>query len=121
MGAVFTADPIRRASPRARRQPADMSNRAGRARYPLSLVLNPAWKLKPSWYMVAQADRIISPDLERMYAARAHRHTVEIGGASHSVYRSHPKEVASLIKQASLGAADPGAGRADAPTRTPRQ
>src|SRR2546422_4654665 len=82
---------------------------------------NPAWKLKPSWYMVAQSDRIISPDLERMYAARAHRHTVEIGGASHSVYRSHPKEVASLIKQASLGAADPGAGRADAPTRTPRQ
>ena len=63
-------------------------------------ISHPAWKLKPSWYMVARSDRIISPDLERMYAARAHSHTVEIGGASHSVYRSHPAEVAALIEQA---------------------
>jgi len=63
-------------------------------------ITNPAWKLKPSWYMVARSDRIISPDLERMYAARAHSQTVEIAGASHSVYRSHPKEVAALIEQA---------------------
>jgi pimeloyl-ACP methyl ester carboxylesterase len=69
-------------------------------------ITNPAWKLKPSWYMVAKADRIISPDLERMYAARAHSHAVEIGGASHSVYRSHPKEVAALIEQAALHAAE---------------
>ena len=61
---------------------------------------NPAWKQKPSWYMVAKSDRIISPDLERMYAARAHSHVVEITGASHSVYRSHPKEVAALIGRA---------------------
>jgi len=61
---------------------------------------DPAWKTKPSWYMVAKADRIINPDLERMYAARAHAHTVEIDGASHSVYESHPKEVAALIEQA---------------------
>ncbi|WP_045049336.1 alpha/beta hydrolase [Rouxiella chamberiensis] len=61
---------------------------------------DPAWKVKPSWYMVAQADKIINPDLERMYAARAHSHTVEIPGASHSVYESHPKEVAALIEQA---------------------
>src|SRR6202030_2043167 len=60
----------------------------------------PAWKSKPSWYMVAKADRIINPDLERMYAKRAHSHTVEIAGASHSVYESHPKEVAALIEQA---------------------
>ena len=63
-------------------------------------ITNPAWKLKPSWYMVAKADRIISPELERMYAARARSHTVEVSGASHSVYRSHPKEVAALIEQA---------------------
>ncbi|HEY2028890.1 MAG TPA: alpha/beta hydrolase [Myxococcales bacterium] len=67
-------------------------------------LVNPAWKQKPSWYMVAKSDRIISPDLERMYAARAHSHTVEIAGASHSVYRSHPKEVAALIEQAAKGA-----------------
>ncbi|PXW28137.1 alpha/beta fold hydrolase [Paraburkholderia caballeronis] len=61
---------------------------------------DPAWKKKPSWYMVAKADKIINPDLERMYAARAHSHTVEIAGASHSVYESHPKQVAALIEQA---------------------
>lgn len=69
-------------------------------------ISNPAWKLKPSWYMVAKSDRIISPDLERMYAARAHSHTVEIDGASHSVYRSHPKDVAALIEQAAQHATD---------------
>lgn len=61
---------------------------------------DPAWKVKPSWYMVAQADKIINPNLERFYAARAHSHKVEIPGASHSVYESHPNEVAALIEQA---------------------
>lgn len=61
---------------------------------------HPAWKSKPSWYMVAKADKIISPDLERIYAKRAHSHTVEIAGASHSVYQSHPDDVAKLIEQA---------------------
>lgn len=65
---------------------------------------DPAWKVKPSWYMVAKSDKIINPDLERMYAKRAHSHTVEITGASHSVYESHPKEVAQLIEQAASGA-----------------
>jgi pimeloyl-ACP methyl ester carboxylesterase len=64
----------------------------------------PAWKTKPSWYAVAQADRIINPDLERLYAKRANSHTIEIKGASHSVYESHPKEVAALIEQAALHA-----------------
>jgi pimeloyl-ACP methyl ester carboxylesterase len=41
--------------------------------------------------MFAKADRIINPDLERMYAKRANSHTVEIAGASHSVYESRPK------------------------------
>lgn len=69
-------------------------------------ITNPAWKQKPSWYMVAGADRIISPALERMYAARAHSHKVEVPGASHSVYRSHPKAVAALIEQAAQHATD---------------
>jgi pimeloyl-ACP methyl ester carboxylesterase len=63
-------------------------------------VTNPAWKLKPSWYLVAKADKTINPDLERMYAERAHSHKVEIEGASHAVYISHPKEVAALIEEA---------------------
>jgi hypothetical protein len=34
-------------------------------------ITNPAWKLKPSWYLVAKDDKTINPDLERMYAERA--------------------------------------------------
>jgi hypothetical protein len=45
---------------------------------------------------VASAAPIVSPDLERVYAARAHSHTVGIGDARHSVYRSSPKEVQPL-------------------------
>jgi len=60
----------------------------------------PAWKTKPSWYAVAKSDRIINPDLERMYAKRARSHTIEVEGASHSIYESHPKEVAELIEEA---------------------
>jgi pimeloyl-ACP methyl ester carboxylesterase len=63
-------------------------------------ISDPAWKTKPSWYMVAKADKIINPELERMYAARAHANTVEINGASHAVFESHPREVAALIEQA---------------------
>jgi pimeloyl-ACP methyl ester carboxylesterase len=69
-------------------------------------ITNPAWRSKPSWYMVAKGDRMISPELERMYAARAHSQVVEIDGASHSVYRSHPKEVAALIEEAAKHALD---------------
>jgi pimeloyl-ACP methyl ester carboxylesterase len=63
-----------------------------------------AWRLKPSWYMVAKSDRIINPDLERMYAKRAGSYTVEIAGASHSVFESHPQDVAKLIIKAAASA-----------------
>lgn len=59
-----------------------------------------AWKSRPSWMLVARADRIINPDLERWYAKRAHSHLVEVAGASHAVYISHPKEVAAMIEEA---------------------
>jgi pimeloyl-ACP methyl ester carboxylesterase len=59
-----------------------------------------AWRTKPSWMLVAGSDRSINPDLERWYAKRAKSHTVEVAGASHSVYASHPKEVADLIESA---------------------
>jgi pimeloyl-ACP methyl ester carboxylesterase len=54
-----------------------------------------AWKTKPSWGIVAGSDQIINPDLERWYYERAKSRTIEIKGASHSVYESHPTEVAS--------------------------
>ena len=50
--------------------------------------------------LVAGSDRTISPKLERWYAARAKSHKVEVTGASHVVYISHPKEVAALIEDA---------------------
>jgi pimeloyl-ACP methyl ester carboxylesterase len=65
-----------------------------------AVVTTPAWKGKPSWMLVAGADRTINPDLERWYAARAKSHVVEVAGASHSVYVSRPDEVAALIEEA---------------------
>jgi pimeloyl-ACP methyl ester carboxylesterase len=59
-----------------------------------------AWRNKPSWMAVAGKDRMINPELERWYAARAKSQTVEVSGASHAVYVSHPKEVADLIESA---------------------
>jgi pimeloyl-ACP methyl ester carboxylesterase len=46
------------------------------------------------------ADRLINPDLERMHFKRAHSHTIELEGASHSVYESRPKEVDAQIEEA---------------------
>jgi len=65
-----------------------------------------AWKTKPSWGIVAEGDKIINPDLERWYYARAKSHTTEIKGASHSVYESHPKEVAAVIANAARSVQD---------------
>jgi pimeloyl-ACP methyl ester carboxylesterase len=66
-------------------------------------VTNPAWKSKPTWYMVATLDRSINPEQERMMAKRAHATTVEVN-ASHVAYMSHPKETATLIEQAAAHA-----------------
>jgi pimeloyl-ACP methyl ester carboxylesterase len=64
------------------------------------VISTPAWRSKRSWVLVAGSDRTINPDLERWYATRAGSHKVEVAGASHSVYVSHPKEVAGLIEEA---------------------
>ena len=66
-------------------------------------VTNPAWKTKPTWYMVATEDRSINPEQERMMAKRAHATTVEVK-ASHVAYMSHPKEAAKLIEEAAVSA-----------------
>jgi pimeloyl-ACP methyl ester carboxylesterase len=64
------------------------------------VITTAAWRSKPSWMLVAGSDRTINPDLERWYAERAKSHKVEVAGASHCVYISHPKEVAALIEEA---------------------
>jgi pimeloyl-ACP methyl ester carboxylesterase len=66
-------------------------------------IVNPAWKTKPSWYMVASQDRSINPIQERMMAKRANATTVEVK-ASHVAYMSHPKEAAKLIEEAAASA-----------------
>jgi pimeloyl-ACP methyl ester carboxylesterase len=64
------------------------------------VITTPAWRTKPSWMVVATKDRTINPDLERWYATRAKSHKIEVAGASHCVYISHPKEVAALVEEA---------------------
>src|SRR6202453_4009113 len=66
-------------------------------------VTKPAWKAKPTWYMVATSDRSINPEQERMMAKRARAKTVEVN-ASHVAYMSYPKETAKLIEEAAASA-----------------
>ena len=67
-------------------------------------VTTPAWKSRPSWYLVTADDHMIPPPAQRQMAARAHATTVETAG-SHAVYVSNPQVVADLIEQAAQSAA----------------
>lgn len=69
-------------------------------------VTHPAWKLKPSWYLVSSNDQIIPPDVERMYAKRMKAVTEEVAG-SHVAFVSHPDVAARLIEAAAKGAGGP--------------
>jgi len=62
-------------------------------------VSQPAWRAKPSWYLIATDDRMIPPPAQRAMSERAGSVVVETSG-SHSVYVSKPAEVAALVKQA---------------------
>jgi len=65
-------------------------------------VSEPAWRSKPSWYLVATDDRMIPPPAQRAMAERAGASVSEVA-ASHSVYLSQPEAVAALIKRAAAG------------------
>jgi pimeloyl-ACP methyl ester carboxylesterase len=62
-------------------------------------ITDPAWRSKPSWYLVATDDRMIPPDAQRGMAARAGATTTETPG-SHAVYVSKPDAVANVIRTA---------------------
>ena len=64
-------------------------------------VSEPAWRSRPSWYLVASDDRMIPPPAQRAMSERAGSTVVEVA-SSHAVYVSHPAAVAALIEQASL-------------------
>lgn len=65
-----------------------------------------AWRTIPSWYLVAQQDRSINPDLERFYAKRMNATTSEVK-SSHLPFISHPQTVAALIAKAASAATAP--------------
>jgi len=62
-------------------------------------VTEPAWRSKPSWYLVATDDRMIPPPAQRAMAERAGATVTEVPG-SHSIYLSQPQAVADLIRRA---------------------
>jgi pimeloyl-ACP methyl ester carboxylesterase len=62
-------------------------------------VSEPAWKTKPSWYLIATDDKMIPPDAQRAMSKRAGSTVVEVKG-SHAIYVSQPSAVAALIEQA---------------------
>jgi pimeloyl-ACP methyl ester carboxylesterase len=62
-------------------------------------VSEPAWRSKPSWYLVSTDDNMIPPDAQRAMSKRAGSMVVEVQG-SHAVYVSQPKAVAALIAKA---------------------
>jgi pimeloyl-ACP methyl ester carboxylesterase len=65
-------------------------------------VTEPAWRAKPSWYLVVTEDQMIPAAAQRAMAKRAGSTIVEIKG-SHAIYVSQPAAVAALIEQAAHG------------------
>jgi len=67
-------------------------------------VSEPAWRKKPSWYLIATDDKMIPPPAQQAMSKRAGASVVEAKG-SHAVYVSQPRAVAALIEKAATGAA----------------
>lgn len=66
-------------------------------------IAEPAWKKKPSWYLVVTEDKMIPPAAQRFMAERAGSTVAEVAG-SHAIYVSQPNAVAALIVEAAQGA-----------------
>jgi pimeloyl-ACP methyl ester carboxylesterase len=62
----------------------------------------PAWKQLPTWYQISDADRMIPPDVQRMFAERMNATTLSLN-TSHASYVSHPNEITKLILNATKG------------------
>src|SRR5467141_3340689 len=67
-------------------------------------ISEPAWKTKPSWYLLTTEDKMIPPDAQRMMSKRTGATVIEVKG-SHAIYVSRPQDVAALIEKAAQGAA----------------
>jgi pimeloyl-ACP methyl ester carboxylesterase len=64
-------------------------------------VRDPAWKHRPTSFLVTTLDRMIPPSVQRMMAKRSSARTLEVA-SSHAVMLSHPREVAAFIKAADV-------------------
>ena len=62
-------------------------------------ISEPAWRSKPSWYLVATEDRMIPPPAQRSMSARAGSTVDEVAG-SHAIYVSQPEAVVGVIGKA---------------------
>ncbi len=69
-------------------------------------ITEPAWRFKPSWYLITTEDRMIPPAAQRAMSQRAGSSTVEVVG-SHAIYLSQSAAVAALIKQAASAVTAP--------------
>jgi pimeloyl-ACP methyl ester carboxylesterase len=65
-------------------------------------ITQPAWRTKPSWFLITTEDKMIPPDAQRAMSKRAGSTVVEVK-SSHSVFLSHPQAVAHLIELAANG------------------
>jgi len=62
-------------------------------------ISEPAWRAKPSWYLIVTDDKMIPPDAQRSMSKRAGSTVVEVKG-SHAIYVSQPEAVAALVEKA---------------------
>ena len=62
-------------------------------------ITEPAWRTKPSWYLLVTEDKMIPPDVQRAMSKRAGSKVVEVRG-SHAIYVSQPQAVAAIIEGA---------------------
>jgi pimeloyl-ACP methyl ester carboxylesterase len=65
-------------------------------------ISEPAWRTKPSWYLLTTDDKMIPAAAQRLMSQRAGATVVEVNG-SHAIYVSQPQAVASLIEKAAKG------------------
>jgi hypothetical protein len=68
-------------------------------------ITDPAWRSKPTRYLIVTDDRMIPPPAQRQMAERASATTTEVAG-SHAIYVSNPSAVAGLITQAAWSLPD---------------
>lgn len=60
-----------------------------------------AWRDKPTFYVISTKDKVIAPEVQKIFAARMHARTTDVAG-SHASLVVHAKEVAAVIEEAAL-------------------